>query len=229
MITSYSLEPILACLHRRRQYRQYAYLEWTTNETLQLHRVANEGPNKSDATWFRCTSMVPTTAPGINLSSLDISDLKHPRLLSTGQGEITPSLDATDGGTNTPEALESAGSSPGLNYNSAQESQVTNDVTNTVTETQQVCIQNMATVDLSPIQEQQFVQVPISSHEIEPPSPPEDTPIQDTLQSSLETNPGQVAGSHNGKIAAPPSFSAVRGESDGGSVGGGGAAMGGST
>lgn len=193
LITSYSLEPILACLHRRRKYRQYAYLEWTTNETLQLHRVANEGQTGSDTTWSRCTSMVPTTASGVLLSSLDISDLKHPRFPSKDQDETPSSLDAPEGRTTTPENLEPGDPNPELDCSSAQQSQSTNEATAPDAERPQVCTPNTATMTLRPIQEQQVAQNTVSSTEIEPPSPIDDTPVQDTTQTCVETSPEQMS------------------------------------
>ncbi|KAH8759933.1 hypothetical protein F5883DRAFT_142320 [Diaporthe sp. PMI_573] len=148
-------QPVLACLHRRHNHRQYAYLEWVANETLQSHRLAQERAN--DTRWSHCTASVPTTDPGVLLSSLDISDLNHPRFPSKVQVEIPPSSDAIDGRASTSETLECGGSSPGPNCDSAKESQVINDVTNTAAEPPQVCVQDMATVALSPVQEQQDV------------------------------------------------------------------------
>ncbi|KAL2274556.1 hypothetical protein FJTKL_03130 [Diaporthe vaccinii] len=42
IITSYILEPLLNWLHRRRQHKSYAHLEWISNNSLQLHRMAHE-------------------------------------------------------------------------------------------------------------------------------------------------------------------------------------------
>lgn len=77
-ITSYILEPVLGCLHRRRQHKSYAHLEWISNNSLQLHRMAYEqlgGPE-----WANCTDDIPTTDPELSLASLDISDPSHPIL-----------------------------------------------------------------------------------------------------------------------------------------------------
>ncbi|KAI1410020.1 hypothetical protein F5Y13DRAFT_202643 [Hypoxylon sp. FL1857] len=77
IIVSYSLEPLLACLYRRWGYGEYGYLEWVTNGTLQLQRLANEDP-ESDL-WSRCVEDVPVTQPGVKLGGLDSRDPRHPR------------------------------------------------------------------------------------------------------------------------------------------------------
>src|SRR4051794_40539078 len=79
IVASYSIEPILACLHRRRKYKSYTYLEWMSNNSLQLHRLAHEelGPS----TWSNCDQQIPiTTEHDGYLASLDITDPKHPTL-----------------------------------------------------------------------------------------------------------------------------------------------------
>lgn len=198
LITSYSLEPILACLHRRRRYRQYAYLEWATNETLQLHRVANEEQTGSNTTWSRCTSMVPTTASGVLLSSLDISDLKHPRFPSKEQDETPSSLNAPESRTTTPECLESGNPNPTSDCRTAQQSQSTNEATAPSAERPQVCVPDTAMMALRPTQEQQLAQNTVSSSNMEPPSPLDDTPFQETTQTSAETRRGQTSTGPNG-------------------------------
>jgi hypothetical protein len=90
---SYALEPILTLLHRRRGYQQYAYLEWVSNQSLQLHRLAHEdGGEKGDPDrdnsastgrreWLNCTKDVPVTGADVQLAPLDITDMEHPLLL----------------------------------------------------------------------------------------------------------------------------------------------------
>lgn len=75
---SFALDPLMRCLHKRREYRQYQYLEWRTNSALQLQRLAQDelGYGK----WIGCTDMVPVTRPEDRLADLDISDLKYPKL-----------------------------------------------------------------------------------------------------------------------------------------------------
>ncbi|KAI1752533.1 hypothetical protein F4782DRAFT_120878 [Xylaria castorea] len=88
VVLSYSLEPIFRCLHRRRKYRQYAHLEWVTNEHLQLHRLAHEP--FGDNTWYGCDNEVPTTDPEVHLPALDISNPKHPILYKIREKKPIP-------------------------------------------------------------------------------------------------------------------------------------------
>jgi hypothetical protein len=76
IVTSFILEPLLRFLHRRRKYNQYAYLEWSSNATLQLHRLAHEANDCSK--WNGCTDFVPVSND--ILARLDIEDLEHPIL-----------------------------------------------------------------------------------------------------------------------------------------------------
>lgn len=76
--TSFALEPILSHLQRRRRYKQYAQLEWTTNGTLQIHRLANERTEENE--WSGCTHTVPTTKPGMRLAPLDLTKAEQPKL-----------------------------------------------------------------------------------------------------------------------------------------------------
>lgn len=78
ILTSYIMEPVLACLHNRQKYKTYAYLEWISNSSLQLHRQAHEGLGLTK--WSKCTDLVPTTDPTVVLTSLDITDVEHPIL-----------------------------------------------------------------------------------------------------------------------------------------------------
>ncbi|KAI1416659.1 hypothetical protein F5Y13DRAFT_205494 [Hypoxylon sp. FL1857] len=73
---SYVLEPSLAWLHRRRKYRQYEHLEWVSNTSLQLYRLANESLGLGK--WSDCTESVPMTEHDTHLACLDITDLNHP-------------------------------------------------------------------------------------------------------------------------------------------------------
>ncbi|KAI0423548.1 hypothetical protein F5Y09DRAFT_348744 [Xylaria sp. FL1042] len=78
ILISYLLEAVSALLAKRKGYRQHAHLEWNTNTTLQLQRLAHE--ELGLGTWSRCVDNVPHTIPGELLGLLDISDLKHPVL-----------------------------------------------------------------------------------------------------------------------------------------------------
>ncbi|KAI1389152.1 uncharacterized protein F4822DRAFT_270921 [Hypoxylon trugodes] len=75
---SYILEPCLACLHRRHGYRGYHRLEWLTNETLQLQRLANEDPGSEF--WLRSDEDIPMTRQGVQLGGYDLRDPEHPRV-----------------------------------------------------------------------------------------------------------------------------------------------------
>ncbi|KAK5636347.1 hypothetical protein RRF57_012059 [Xylaria bambusicola] len=78
---SFALEPLLACLYKRRKYKPYAHCEWISNNSLQLHRLAQEELGLTK--WSRCTEEVPTTDHDAYLASLDITDPKHPVLYSS--------------------------------------------------------------------------------------------------------------------------------------------------
>lgn len=75
-VTSYTLEPILNWLHKHRQHKSYANLEWISNNSLQLHRMIYEQLMGQD--WANCTNDVPITDPESFLINLDISDPEHP-------------------------------------------------------------------------------------------------------------------------------------------------------
>ncbi|KAI1270412.1 hypothetical protein F5Y18DRAFT_421905 [Xylariaceae sp. FL1019] len=79
ILTSFVAEPLLAWLSRKHGYKQLQQLEWVTNESLQLHRLAQEELGLDD--WENGAKKVPTTInPWIMLRSLDISNPKHPVL-----------------------------------------------------------------------------------------------------------------------------------------------------
>ncbi|KAI7778233.1 hypothetical protein LA080_002498 [Diaporthe eres] len=225
ILTSYSLEPLLACLHRRRSYKQYAYLEWMTNDTLQLYRVAHEGPNEVDGTWSRCTSWVPTTAPGVLLSSLDISDLKHPRLPAKDQESMTPSLDASEGDTAPPEAVGSGDSDSDPDSNGAQQPESTHEVVNADVVSPQISVSHVRGVVLNPNDERQVAHFPIPSQAVEAPSPLEETPCRHIPGSTLQTRPGQMSAFDHGRMPSPHSFPIIITGGEGSFAYGGGGAM----
>lgn len=187
-------------------YKQYAYLEWITNETLQLHRVAHEGPNKADETWSRCTSWVPTTAPGALLSSLDISDLKHPRLPSKDQESITPSLDDSADDAIPPEAMGPGDSNPEPDFSSAQQPEITHEAVNTDMDVPQMFTPHMITVALEPVDDHQLAQTLIHSQAIGPPSSLEETPCHHVPGGTMQTRPGQMCQFDRGKPLPPLPF-----------------------
>ncbi|OTA96309.1 hypothetical protein M434DRAFT_375138 [Hypoxylon sp. CO27-5] len=77
ILVSCSLEPLLGCLYRRWEYEGYRYLEWVTNGTLQLQRLAYE--DEDSDIWSRCVEDIPVTEPGVKLGGLDLRDPEHPR------------------------------------------------------------------------------------------------------------------------------------------------------
>lgn len=73
----------------KKGYRQYAHLEWTTNEVLQLQRLAHE--ELGLGTWTGCVDTVPTTKGGENIASLDITNIHHPVLAPPEKQELPKS------------------------------------------------------------------------------------------------------------------------------------------
>ncbi|KAB2575171.1 hypothetical protein DBV05_g6104 [Lasiodiplodia theobromae] len=82
IITSAVLEPVAGYIQRRRGWKDYARLEWCTNETLQLQRLAHE--ELGVGTWSHALDAVPRTAKGEVLAVLDWEggDREHPRLMA---------------------------------------------------------------------------------------------------------------------------------------------------
>ncbi|KAL1623516.1 hypothetical protein SLS54_004506 [Diplodia seriata] len=79
IILSYTLETLVCYLQRRFRRDTYARLEWATNDTLQLQRLANE--ELGIGVWTGCCDAVPvTTNASEHLAVLDASDPDHPRL-----------------------------------------------------------------------------------------------------------------------------------------------------
>jgi hypothetical protein len=75
------LDPLMDFLRKRWGIKQYQQLEWVTNDTLQLQRLAHE--EISIGTWSNATRPVPITQMGEKLALLDLSDPTHPKLLPT--------------------------------------------------------------------------------------------------------------------------------------------------
>lgn len=80
ILLEFAAEPLLRRIQRRRKYGLYNRLEWVTNETLQLQRIAHEQAGAGQ--WTGATENVPTTIKGEPLAILDISDETHPRFTS---------------------------------------------------------------------------------------------------------------------------------------------------
>ncbi|KAL9616325.1 MAG: hypothetical protein Q9160_008788 [Pyrenula sp. 1 TL-2023] len=62
----------------QRKRGRYQSLEWISNETLQIQRMAHEAIGSG--TWFQATSSIPITGRDEELADLDISDEHHPFL-----------------------------------------------------------------------------------------------------------------------------------------------------
>ncbi|KAI8630387.1 hypothetical protein F5Y19DRAFT_474166 [Xylariaceae sp. FL1651] len=91
IIVSLVLEPGLRWLQEKRGRNGYASLEWSTNGTLQLHRLVQEELGLTE--WSGCAYTVPTTSPEHIMASLDTRDPDHPvfsRHAMTGLGHYEP-------------------------------------------------------------------------------------------------------------------------------------------
>ena len=77
-LTSFTIEPLVGYVQNRFKLNPYARLEWYTNGSLQLQRLAHE--ELGIGTWTRCDSDIPSTNPGVLLASLDLSNPEHPSL-----------------------------------------------------------------------------------------------------------------------------------------------------
>jgi hypothetical protein len=78
-VLDWTLESCLDLVQRKRPRHDYSRLEWKSNATLQLHRMAHEGI--ASGLWSKSTSSVPITSPKELLTSLNIDDKEHPRFL----------------------------------------------------------------------------------------------------------------------------------------------------
>ncbi|KAG8168101.1 hypothetical protein KVR01_003790 [Diaporthe batatas] len=68
IVASYAAEPVLAFCYSRSKYKEYKYLEWTANSTLQLQRLAYQGLGSEK--WTNYTDDIPRTRPGYFLADL---------------------------------------------------------------------------------------------------------------------------------------------------------------
>lgn len=75
---SFVIDPLFSCAQKRWKYREYENLEWISNETLQLQRLAYDESGQGE--WSKCTDTIPVTAPDQRLGPLNLSDPEHPRL-----------------------------------------------------------------------------------------------------------------------------------------------------
>ncbi|KAF2967835.1 hypothetical protein GQX73_g5752 [Xylaria multiplex] len=95
---------------KKKGYKKYEHLEWTSNATLQLQRLAQE--EAGFGTWSKCVETVPGTEANEVLGSLDITNPDHPVLQSSSPRQSVPNdsqtslevLNTTQGSVQTDEA-----------------------------------------------------------------------------------------------------------------------------
>lgn len=113
ILLSWFIEPLVAFIQKRRNLDAYARLEWTTNEVLQLQRMAHE--QLEMGTWSACDTEVPITERGEKLAVLDLGNLNHPRLVAPPRGfehELSePKNDDPETGGHGEEAEQAIGDS----------------------------------------------------------------------------------------------------------------------
>lgn len=79
VLLSYAAEPALNLVQRWRRVAIYRRLEWISNETLQLQRMAHEGIG-SGGKWSNATASVPISENGQPLAMLNVTNETHPQL-----------------------------------------------------------------------------------------------------------------------------------------------------
>ena len=94
IVVDLTLESFLDWLQRKSVYHDYGRLEWKTNATLQLQRLAYE--EAGSGTWSHCSDTVPTTRTGDRLRPINISNIEHPRLSSiSNEVELLSPVDSS--------------------------------------------------------------------------------------------------------------------------------------
>ncbi|KAL1640191.1 hypothetical protein SLS58_007142 [Diplodia intermedia] len=78
IVVSYTIEPVVSWIQKRRTLDTYSRLEWCANETLQLQRMAHE--ELGVGTWHNGAEAIPLTDGGERLATLDVTNPDHPRL-----------------------------------------------------------------------------------------------------------------------------------------------------
>lgn len=78
IVLSYSLEFVADWIQKRLNLDTYKRLEWTTNEALELQRLAHE--EAGFGTWSNTDEETPVTVSHEKLARLDISNPEHPTL-----------------------------------------------------------------------------------------------------------------------------------------------------
>ncbi|KAK8137944.1 hypothetical protein PG984_001324 [Apiospora sp. TS-2023a] len=75
-----TLESMTKCIQQRCRLNPYARLEWTSNHTLQLQRLAHEELGMGE--WTDCDKTIPIMLrPDVGLVPLDLGEEHHPRLV----------------------------------------------------------------------------------------------------------------------------------------------------
>ncbi|KAI1322434.1 hypothetical protein F5Y16DRAFT_415943 [Xylariaceae sp. FL0255] len=78
IVTSFILDSIFSYAQKRWKYREYENIEWQSNQTLQLQRLAYEESGQGE--WSRCLDAVPITGTDQELCPLNLADPEHPLL-----------------------------------------------------------------------------------------------------------------------------------------------------
>ncbi|KAI0450085.1 hypothetical protein F5B21DRAFT_529296 [Xylaria acuta] len=102
---SYIQEPLVTWSYKRKGRKPYQHLEWVSNATLQLHRLAHEEMGWGE--WSNCTETIPTTKDNNVLGCLDIADPTHPRIKLSHERQCGPD------GVQNPIKIENTSYSPG--------------------------------------------------------------------------------------------------------------------
>jgi len=99
---------IAACLPsvtaRMQRKKPFASIEWVTNDTLQLQRLAHEAVGAGQ--WQGAYDDYPRTRKGDLLAVLDISDKEHPVLRAPAADEMVKDAEQADGSRNEKQSLE---------------------------------------------------------------------------------------------------------------------------
>ncbi|KAL1855676.1 hypothetical protein Daus18300_011057 [Diaporthe australafricana] len=102
ILASYVVEPLLTLFYSRRKYKEYKYLEWAANSTLQLQRLAYQGLGSEK--WTNYTDDIPKTRPGYFLA--DLARAYPPGDEDNEIREVKPTTHATT--TTTPSVSEAS-------------------------------------------------------------------------------------------------------------------------
>lgn len=90
----FMLESPPGFLRKRFGSNAYWRLEWATNGTLQLQRLAHE--ELGFGTWRGCTQDVPTTRHGEKLALLDVTNVNHPSLKARSSAAVESTASQDD-------------------------------------------------------------------------------------------------------------------------------------